>query len=223
MVDYDGSARIDGVPGTAAPIMLDFRDIAGSSCGALLPTGNSRDSFAGVETTCIDNGMPVVLLRAADLGKTGSESPAELEADAALKAKVEEIRLAAGRAMNLGDVAAQERAEDEPGLGARARRRASARAPSSRTRSTLRSACSARSASPPPACSPARSRRTSSPATGGGSRTLDIEHPTGFFTVELELAPGNAFSVTRSALLRTARLLMRGEVLVPGNVWSGPA
>ena len=103
-VQYSGDASIDGVPGTAAPILLDFLDIAGSSCGALLPTGNAVDVIEGVEATLIDNGMPVVVMRAADLGKTGAESPAELEADKALKARVEAIRLEAGRRMNLGDV-----------------------------------------------------------------------------------------------------------------------
>jgi 4-oxalomesaconate tautomerase len=103
-VAYQGDARIDGVPGTAAPVMTDFLDVAGSSCGALLPTGNAQDRIEGIDVTCIDNGMPVVVMRAGDLGKTGYETPAELEADAALKAKVEAIRLAAGRVMNLGDV-----------------------------------------------------------------------------------------------------------------------
>ena len=74
-VRYDGEARIDGVPGTAAPIPIDFLDVAGSSCGALLPTGNARDVVNGAEVTCIDNGMPVVVLRAADFGKTGYETP----------------------------------------------------------------------------------------------------------------------------------------------------
>src|ERR1700760_3793939 len=100
-VQYSGDASIDGVPGTAAPILLDFLDIAGSSCGSLLPTGNAVDVIEGVQATLIDNGMPVVVMRATDLGKTGAESPAELEADKALKARVETIRLEAGRLMNL--------------------------------------------------------------------------------------------------------------------------
>src|SRR5690606_29887401 len=105
VVEYEGDARIDGVPGAAAPIPIEFEDVAGSSCGALLPTGSIRDVVEGVEVTCIDNGMPVVVMRASDLGKTGLESPAELEADAELKARVEAIRLAVGPRMNLGDVA----------------------------------------------------------------------------------------------------------------------
>jgi 4-oxalomesaconate tautomerase len=101
---YAGEARIDGVPGTAAPIPIAFRDTAGSSCGALLPTGRAVDVIDGVEATLIDNGMPVVVLRARDLGVTGEESREELEANAALKARLESIRLKAGPMMNLGDV-----------------------------------------------------------------------------------------------------------------------
>lgn len=104
-VTYEGNAAIDGVPGTAAPIPLMFQGIAGSMCGALLPTGNEVDVVEGVECTLIDNGMPCVVLRASDLGRTGREDPKALEADEALKARVEAIRLAAGPLMNLGDVA----------------------------------------------------------------------------------------------------------------------
>lgn len=103
-VTYEGSAAIDGVPGTAAPIPLMFRDTAGSSCGALLPTGNTADRIAGIDVTMIDNGMPCVVIRAEDLGISGYETPQELEANAALTTRLEEIRLEAGPKMNLGDV-----------------------------------------------------------------------------------------------------------------------
>lgn len=103
-MEYDGEVRIDGVPGTAAAVIVEFDDIAGSSCGALLPTGNPLDRFDGVQVTCIDNGMPTVLIRAQDLGCTGYESCQELDADAALKRRIESIRLHAGPLMNLGDV-----------------------------------------------------------------------------------------------------------------------
>ena len=104
-VDYLGGAAIDGVPGTHAAVPLMFKDIAGSTCGALLPTGRALDLIQGVETTLIDNGMPCVLMRAADFGLTGREAPAALDADAALKARIEAIRLEAGPAMNIRDVA----------------------------------------------------------------------------------------------------------------------
>ena len=104
-IQYAGSARIDGVPGTSAPIKISFLDTAGSVCGSLLPTGQIVDRFDEVEVTCIDNGMPVVIISAADLGVTGYESRDELNADSALKRKIESIRLQAGPKMNLDDVA----------------------------------------------------------------------------------------------------------------------
>ena len=101
---YEGDAEIDGVPGGAAPVLIDFLDIAGSSCGALLPTGNVTDTFEGITVTCIDNGMPVVMMEAQDFAIQGNETPQQLEANSALKDKVEAIRLQAGEKMNLGDV-----------------------------------------------------------------------------------------------------------------------
>ncbi|MFT5111605.1 MAG: 4-oxalomesaconate tautomerase, partial [Parasphingorhabdus sp.] len=103
-VCYEGNARIDGVPGTAAPVICNYMEIAGSACGALLPTGNQRDTVYGVDVTCIDNGMPVVVIPASSLGKSGYESCADLEADQDFRERLEEIRLEAGRLMNLGDV-----------------------------------------------------------------------------------------------------------------------
>jgi 4-oxalomesaconate tautomerase len=103
---YDGDTAISGVPGTAAPIRLDFADVAGSTCGALLPTGGIVDEVDGLPVTLIDNGMPVVVLRASDLGVSGDESCAELEANRELRAVLEQVRLAAGPLMHLGDVAA---------------------------------------------------------------------------------------------------------------------
>lgn len=102
---YDGDTSISGVPGTAAGIRLDFEGVAGSSCGALLPTGHPVDEVEGVAVTLVDNGMPVVVIDGADLGVAGTESPAELEADAPLRERLEAIRLAAGPLMQLGDVA----------------------------------------------------------------------------------------------------------------------
>ena len=101
---YQGGEAIDGVPGTSAAVPLVFDDVAGSMCGALLPTGNEMDVVEGVEVTMIDNGMPIVVMRAADLGITGYERPAELDADDGLKSRLEAIRLACGPLMNLGDV-----------------------------------------------------------------------------------------------------------------------
>ncbi len=103
-VTYRGDAAIDGVPGTAAPVNIVFSDTAGSTCGALLPTGHAVDEIDGVECTLIDNGMPSVIMDAAALGVAGSEAPEALEAMQDLRARIEAIRLRAGPMMNLGDV-----------------------------------------------------------------------------------------------------------------------
>jgi 4-oxalomesaconate tautomerase len=219
-VNYEGTARIDGVPGTAAPILLDFRDIVGSSCGALLPTGSVSDIFLGVEATCIDSGMPVVLMRASELGKRGDESPSDLETDQVLKDKVEAIRLVAGSAMNLGDVSAKNVPKmcliSPPAHGGAINTRTFI---PHRVHSSIGvlGAISVATACVHPGS-------VASSVAGGGRRSgrfaLDIEHPTGFFTVELEVAEQTPFAVTRSALLRTARMLMRGEVLVQSTIWA---
>ncbi|MGQ4476478.1 4-oxalomesaconate tautomerase [Streptomyces sp. SAS_276] len=99
-VDYSGTAEISGVPGSAAPVVIEFPQ----GGGQLLPTGQVRDTIAGIEVTCVDNGMPVVLVPAAALDVTGYEAPADLEENAGLAARLREIRLAAGKLMGLGDV-----------------------------------------------------------------------------------------------------------------------
>jgi 4-oxalomesaconate tautomerase len=101
---YTGDTAIAGVPGTAAPVLLDFLDTEGSVCGSLLPTGNLVDHVAGLEITCVDNGMPVVVVRAADLGVTGTESVEELGADTAIASRIDDLRVQAGKLMGLGDV-----------------------------------------------------------------------------------------------------------------------
>lgn len=231
-VRYDGDARIDGVPGTAAPVVIDFLDIAGSSTGGkLLPTGNARDVVEGCECTLIDNGMPVVVMRASDFGKTGHESPAELESDEELKTRVERVRLAAGKLMNLGDVTKKSvpkmclvGAPEHGGVVS--------------TRNFIPhkvhkaigvfGAVSVATACAYPGTVAAEVAADAAPGSGDGAalgeRRLDIEHPTGFFTVEMLLVEdGGAVRVERSALLRTARSLMAGEVFVPAAVWDGRA
>jgi 4-oxalomesaconate tautomerase len=220
-VRYDGDARIDGVPGTAAPIPLNFLEVAGSSCGSLLPTGEIRDRVEGVDITCIDNGMPVVVLRAADFGKTGRESPAELEADEVFVAHKEAIRLEAGRRMNLGDVVRKtvpKMSFLSPAMhgGTLSTRTFIPRrvheaigvlgAVSIATAAVIEGSVAAEFVG----------------AGEPGRRVIDVEHPTGFFTVDLAWeGEGPAIKITRSALLRTARKLMQGEVYVPESVWDG--
>jgi 4-oxalomesaconate tautomerase len=103
-VDYRGDTAISGVPGTAAPVELDFTETEGSVCGSLLPTGNVRDDVGGIQVSCVDNGMPVVVARAEDLGITGYEDTAELAADTALAGRIDALRIEAGKLMGLGDV-----------------------------------------------------------------------------------------------------------------------
>lgn len=217
-VRYDGDARIDGVPGTAAAISIDFLDVAGGSCGALFPTGRARDTVAGVDVTMIDNGMPVVVLRAADFGLSGRETPEAMEADTGLCARVEAVRLACGPSMNLGDVTAKTVPKmtlvSPPTHGG---------AISTRSFIPRRvheaigvfGAVSVATACVWPGSVAAE---IAGVATGAGQHRLDIEHPTGFFTVDLDLG-GDPLSVRSVALLRTARLLMRGDVYVPAHLW----
>ena len=104
-VVYDGNASIDGVPGTAAPIHLAFLGAAGSKTGKLLPTGRPLDLVDGIEVSCVDAAMPVVLIRASDLGKTGYETPAEFSADREFMGRLEALRIEAGKLMGIPDAA----------------------------------------------------------------------------------------------------------------------
>lgn len=220
-VEYEGSARIDGVPGTAAPIALEFLDVAGSSCGSLLPTGNVIDEHGGIEVTCIDNGMPVVLMRATDLGVTGAETPAQLECNEGLKLRIEELRLALGRRMNLGDVTHK----TVPKMCLVSAPRAggdicTATFIPHRVHEAIGvlGAVSVATACVIPGSVAHRLARR---APGAGSR-IDVEHPTGFFSVDVSVEAGaSGFEVRRASLLRTARKLMKGEVFIPVSVWSG--
>jgi 4-oxalomesaconate tautomerase len=221
-VEYEGNARIDGVPGTAAAIPLEFLDVAGSSCGALLPTGSVIDEVQGVAVTCIDNGMPVVLLRAADFDLSGEETPEQLERNSALKAKIESIRLAIGSRMNLGDVTKKTVPKmvlvSPPRQGGAISTRSFIPHRVHDAIGVL-GAVSVATACMVPGSIAAELAQLSGNST---MQRVDVEHPTGFFTVDMEVAVENGkVNVRRSALLRTARKLMSGEVFIPGSIWSG--
>jgi 4-oxalomesaconate tautomerase len=199
-------------------------------CSGLLPTGAVRDTLTvtgdgfepfTLDVTCIDNGMPLVLFKASDVGRTGYESVAELNADDDLKCRMEALRLQVSRLMGLGDVSKK----NYPKMTLIAAPRQGG---SICTRSfiphvchdaigvlaavTVGTACVLKGtvcdgvAVMPP----------------GSDPTVSVEHPTGEFSVALGLDPANAQNVTKAALLRTARLIMRGEVMVPASVWQGP-
>lgn len=209
VVSYDGDARIDGVPGTAAPIPLAFRDTAGSSCGALLPTGNAIDIVDGVACTLIDNGMPCVVMRAADVGATGYEDRDTLDGAESVKARIEAIRLQAGPMMNLGDVA--EKSVPKMMLVAPPRQGGAVTVRSFIPKRAHASIGVLGAVSVATAClipgSPAAECAAVPP---GRRKTLSIEHPTGEMTCVMETGPDG--SVESAALLRTARKLMDGVV-----------
>ncbi len=220
-VEYEGDARIDGCPGSSAPITINFLDTAGSVCSSLLPTGQVRDVIDGVEVTCIDNGMPLVLLRAEAVGRTGYETVAELNADAELKARIERLRIACGHAMGLGNVAGK----NYPKMTLIAPPRAGG---SLCTRSFIPHVCHdaigvLAAVTVGTACV-LHDSVTDGVAVlpEGATRKVSVEHPSGEFSVELATDPANPQNVTRAALLRTARLLMRGQAMVPAHVWPGP-
>ena len=219
-ISYEGSARIDGVPGMSAPIKVNFLDTEGSVCGKLLPTGNVVDRFDGVPVTCIDNGMPVVVIRAADLGRTGYESRDALNADKELKARIESIRLQAGPAMNLGDVKKQV----VPKMTLIALPRSGGAVC---TRTFIPHDCHAAVGVLGAVTVATACVLDGSVAQGiaalpeGRSKLVSVEHPTGEFSVELELDENDRQKVKRAALLRTARPIMRGEVLIPSRIWDG--
>lgn len=222
VVRYDGAAHIDGVPGSAAAIPLEFLDVAGSTCGALLPTGHVVDVVEGVRVTCVDNGMPVVCLKASDVGLTGYEDPLQIEADAEACAKVERIRLAVGPLMNLGDVSTK--TVPKMTLLAPAKNGGIVTTRTFIPKRVHEAIGVFGAVSVATACLVPGSvaHEVAHLASGASPLTLDVEHPTGYFSVALDVtADDSSVRVNSAALVRTARLLMRGEVFVPASVWSG--
>jgi 4-oxalomesaconate tautomerase len=219
VVRYDGDTAIAGVPGTAAPIAIDFLDTAGSVCDSMLPTGNASDTIEGIQVTCIDNGMPVVVIPAASLGKSGYESPKELENDAEFRRKLEALRWSAGKLMGLGDV----RDKVVPKMSLIAPPIAGGHVS---TRTFIPHKCHTAigvlgAVSVATACAmPGSVAQGIAKIPDGSPLVMSVEHPSGEFTVTLDISgSGKPFQVGRSGILRTARALMEGTVLIPASVW----
>ncbi len=214
-VNYAGNAKVDGVLGTAAPIICNYLDTEGATCGALLPTGNAIDVINGKEITCIDNGMPVVLLRASDCDITGYETKTELDANEILKNELESIRLQAGFKMNLGDVKDQSIPKmclisppnTEGGIV--------------NTRMFIPHVCHdaigvLAAVSVATACVLPNTVCANVVEVLIGSNAYSVEHPTGEFTVNLETKwIDNQLVIEKSGVMRTARLLSNGVVFIP--------
>ncbi|GAB2180761.1 4-oxalomesaconate tautomerase [Denitratisoma sp. agr-D3] len=217
-VNYSGDAHIDGVPGTSAPITINFLDTAGSVCSGLLPTGNVQDIIDGVAVTCIDNGMPLVIFRAEAVGRSGYETVAELNGDVELKARIERLRIACGHVMGLGDVSEK----NYPKMTLIAPPRDGGNIC---TRSFIPHVCHdaigvLAAVTVGTACVlPGSVTEGIAIVPAGTDKRISVEHPTGEFSVELAVDPANPQNVLKAGLVRTARLIMRGEVMVPASAW----
>ena len=219
-VNYAGDVAIAGVPGTAAPVALNFMEVVGSSCGKLFPTGRAVDVIDGIEVSCMDVAMPVVMARAADFGLTGRESVEELDADTAFFRRIEAIRLQAGQRMGMGDVAksvvpkfAILAPPTTPGSAITARYFMPWKTHPSMavTGAQCIAAC---------AVHPGTVADGLSVLGTGAPLNVVIDHPSGAIDVLMDFAVDAAgvFTLKSAGLLRTARLLARGELMVPAGL-----
>jgi len=219
VVNYEGHVSIDGVPGTAAPILLNFKSAIGSVTGKLLPTGNVIDMIDGVAVSCIDVAMPMIHIHAQDLGKTGHETPAELDGDKAFMARMEAIRLKAGLLMGLGDVSKMVVPKvgllSVPEHGGTITSRYFVPYSCHKAHAVTGAVCVASACAIPGTVASI----LSGVSAHGPQGMIDIEHPSGKITIDLDAD----FTVEvpimrRAALVRTARLVMEGNLLVPAGI-----
>jgi 4-oxalomesaconate tautomerase len=218
-VTYEGDTEICGVPGTAAPVVLNFLDCAGSKCGALLPTGEASELIDGVAVSCVDAAMPMVMIEAAAFGLAGYETD-ELMANTALLARLEAIRREAGRRMGLGDVADKV----VPKLALLAPpREGGALASRYFTPDRLHQAHAVTGAicvSAAVLVEGSAAARVARLERHGDTAHVRLEHPSGWLETQLEVSGhGAALAVRRAGVVRTARKLMEGEVFIPGDIW----
>ena len=214
-VTYAGDSAIDGVPGTAAPVVLNFLDAIGAKTGRMLPTGRATEQIDGIDVSCLDVAMPMVMMRAAALGLSGTEGRAEIDGDAALLARIEAIRMEAGRRMGFGDVT--DKVIPKVGLLS-APRGTGAITSRYLTPHRLHAAHAVTGA----VCVSTACLLEGSVAyglavrPGGNPCTIWIEHPSGMIDVRMEtVGSGPTMQVSRAGILRTCRPIMRGTVFAP--------
>jgi len=215
-VQYDGDTRIDGVNDAAAPVKLSFLNAMGAVTGKLLPTGQVTDLIDGVEVSCVDMAMPVVIMAADALGKTGHETPVELDADRDLLARVEAIRRKAGEMMGMGDVSGL--VVPKPVLASKARQPGGIASryftphACHRSHAATGAIAVATAAGLPGSVA---SRYVQPAGFSGGA--IRIEHPAGAIPISLEMGANR--EVKRASLVRTARRIFEGNVLVPSALF----
>jgi 4-oxalomesaconate tautomerase len=221
-VDYDGDTEIDGVPGTAAPIELQFMDVVGGATGTLFPTGNVIDEIDNIRVTCLDVAMPMVIARAEDFGLSGYESREELDDNRLFFEKMEKIRLEAGERMGMGDV----KNSVTPKFGLLAPAQAGG---TICTRYLMPWKCHPTMAVTGSQCLAACILIPGSVADGLARPVSDspahviLEHASGQIEVIVDYENGDAgFQLKSAGVLRTARKLAEGKVFVPSRIWPGP-
>lgn len=215
---YDGDVAIDGVPGTAAPVGLNFLDVVGSRTGAMFPTGKQRETIDGIDVTCVDVAMPMMIARASDFGVTGAETQDELDANTALFERMEKIRIEAGRRMGLGDVTKSvtpkiglvSKAQSGGHFSARYFMPWTAHPTLAVTGSQCLAAC---------ALAPGTVAEGLVRPVDGSPAVMRIEHPMGEMEVTVTFKQSDdGFEFISAGLVRTARLIARGEVMVPSRL-----
>jgi 2-methylaconitate cis-trans-isomerase PrpF len=220
-VSYEGNASIDGVPGTAAPVKLNFRSAIGSVTKKMLPTGKPSDIIDGVEVSCVDIAMPVVLMQAEAFGKTGHETAVELDADRALMKRMEAIRIKAGALMGMGDVSKSVVPKmallSKPRSGGVIASRFFVPETCHKAHPVTGTVCIAS------ACAiPGTVASRISPLPPAPQGMIRIEHPQGMIIIDLDVDfTGGKQALRRAALVRTARRLFEGHVCVPEKIWAG--
>jgi 2-methylaconitate cis-trans-isomerase PrpF len=220
-VTYEGEAAIDGVPGTAAPVGINFRNAIGSVTKKMLPTGRPLDVIDGVEVSCVDVAMPIVLMRAEAFGKSGHETAVELDADRELAKRMEAIRIKAGVLMGMGDVTNSVVPKmallAKPRNGGTIASRYFVPETCHKAHPVTGTVCIAS------ACAiPGTIASEISPLPPAPQGMVRIEHPQGMIVIDLDVDfTGGRQELRRAALIRTARRIFEGNVLVPEKIWAG--